>query len=102
VLPITDRHLAYARSVEQRCAEAGLRVAVDQRGEKLGFKIREAELRKVPVMLVVGDQEQAKGSATPRRRHGAGGEEAAPVDELVAELARDVKERRHRRPEREE
>jgi threonyl-tRNA synthetase len=102
VLPITDRHLAYARSVEQRCAEAGLRVAVDQRGEKLGFKIREAELRKVPVMLVVGDQEQAKGSATPRRRHGAGGEVAAQVDELVAELVRDVKQRRHRRPEREE
>jgi threonyl-tRNA synthetase len=102
VLPITDRHLAYARSVEQRCAEAGLRAAVDQRGEKLGFKIREAELRKVPVMLVVGDQEQATGTATPRRRHAPGGEAAAAVDELVAELVRDVKQRRHGRPEREE
>jgi threonyl-tRNA synthetase len=102
VLPITDRHLAYARSVEQRCAEAGLRAAVDQRGEKLGFKIREAELRKVPVMLVVGDQEQATGTATPRRRHGAGAEEAVAVDELLVELVRDVKQRRHGRPEGEE
>jgi hypothetical protein len=51
-------------------------------------------------MLVVGDQEQATGTATPRRRHGAGGEEAVAVDELVAELVRDVKERRHGRPER--
>ncbi len=102
VLPITDRHLAYARSVERRCAAAGLRAAVDERGEKLGFKIRAAELAKVPVMLVVGDQEQANGTATPRRRHGGGGEVAAPVDELVAELVREAKERRSRRPEQED
>jgi threonyl-tRNA synthetase len=102
VLPITDRHLAYARSVERRLAQAGLRAAVDERNEKLGWKIREAELRKVPVMLVVGDQEQADGTATLRRRHAGGGQVAARVGELVAELAREVDERRGTRPAREE
>jgi threonyl-tRNA synthetase len=102
VLPITDRHLAWAREVERRCAGAGLRAAVDERNEKLGFKIREAELRKVPVMLVVGDQEQANGTVTPRRRHIGGSQPAVPVGELVAELARDVSERRSTRPAKEE
>jgi threonyl-tRNA synthetase len=102
VLPITDRHLAYARGVERRCAEAGLRVAVDERSEKLGWKIRDAELRKIPVVLVVGDQEQANGTATPRRRHGGDGEGPAPVDRIAAELAREVAERRSARPGREE
>jgi threonyl-tRNA synthetase len=102
VLPITDRNLGYARSVERRCAEAGLRAAVDERNEKLGWKVREAELRKVPVMLVVGDQEQAHGTATPRWRHGGGSSAAAPLDELVAGLARDVNQRRGTRPTKEE
>ena len=102
VLPITDRHLAWAREVERRCAGAGLRVSVDERNEKLGFKIREAELRKVPVMLVVGDQEQAGGSATPRRRHAGAAEPAVAVDELVRELAREVGERRSTRPKKED
>ena len=102
VLPITDRHLAWAREVERICAGAGLRAAVDERNEKLGFKIREAELRKVPVMLVVGDQEQANGTVTPRRRHIGGSQPAVPVGELVAELARDVSERRSTRPAKEE
>ena len=102
VLPITDRHLAWAREVERICAGAGLRAAVDERNEKLGFKIREAELRKVPVMLVVGDQEQANGTVTPRRRHIGGSQPAVPVGELVAQLARDVSERRSTRPAKEE
>jgi threonyl-tRNA synthetase len=102
VLPITDRHLAHARSVERRCAEAGLRAAVDERSEKLGWKVRDAELRKVPVVLVVGDQEQASGTATPRRRHAGAGQGPVPVEELVAALAREVKERRGTRPRKEE
>jgi threonyl-tRNA synthetase len=101
VLPITDRHLAYARQVEALCAEAGLRAGVDERNEKLGWKVRDAELRKVPVVLVVGDREQAEGTATPRRRHAAA-RDAAPVGALVAELAREVKERRSTRPAKEE
>ena len=61
VLPISDRHLAYARSVTDRLASAGLRVELDDRQEKIGYKIREAQLQKVPYMLVTGDREAADG-----------------------------------------
>jgi threonyl-tRNA synthetase len=95
VLPIAERHLEYARRVEALCGAAGLRVRVDERGEKLGFKVREAELQKIPLMLVVGDQEQADATVTPRWRHGGRTQEdAVSVDALVAELARHAKERR--------
>ncbi len=60
VLPISDRHLAYARSVTDRLASAGLRVELDDRQEKIGYKIREAQLQKVPYMLVTGDREAAE------------------------------------------
>ena len=60
VLPIADRHLDYARDVERRLAAAGLRVEMDGRQEKIGYKIREAQLQKVPYMLVVGDKEAAQ------------------------------------------
>src|SRR5206468_1606901 len=62
VLPISDRHLAYGASVRDRLAAAGLRVELDERQEKIGFKIREAQLQKVPYMLVVGDREAAEGT----------------------------------------
>ena len=71
VLPISDRHLAYARQVEAKLSDAGIRVEVDDRSEKLGFKIREAEVQKIPVMLVVGDKEVESGTVTPRWRHGS-------------------------------
>ena len=102
VLPITDRHLGWAREVQRRCAGAGLRATADERNEKLGFKIREAELRKVPVMLVVGDQEQASGTVTPRRRHAGGADPAVAIDELVRELATEVGERRSKRATKED
>jgi threonyl-tRNA synthetase len=98
VLPIAERHVEYAHGVAQRCDEAGIRVEVDARSEKLGFKVREAEMQKVPLMLVVGDQEQADGSVTPRWRHGERRSEGAvEIDALVAELARGNRERRSER-----
>jgi threonyl-tRNA synthetase len=97
VLPIAERHLDWARSVARRCAEAGIRIRVDERSEKLGFKIREAELEKVPLMLVVGDQEVADATVTPRRHGGRQDGGAVPLDALVAELVRDVRERRSSR-----
>jgi threonyl-tRNA synthetase len=88
VLPISDRHLAYAREVEAKLSDAGLRAHVDDRSEKLGFKIREAEVQKIPLMLVVGDKEAESGTVTPRRRHAAKQtSEAVAVDAMVAELA---------------
>ena len=65
VLPVADRHLDYAREVAERLAADGLRVRVDDRGESIGRKIRDAELAKVPYMLVVGDRE-AESRAPPR------------------------------------
>ncbi|MGH9657142.1 MAG: His/Gly/Thr/Pro-type tRNA ligase C-terminal domain-containing protein, partial [Bryobacteraceae bacterium] len=57
VLPITDRQAGYAREVEAKLAAAGVRVEVDDRSEKVNLKIREAQLQKIPYMLVIGDRE---------------------------------------------
>jgi threonyl-tRNA synthetase len=70
VLPIADRHVAYAESVRQRLVDAGLRVQADERQEKIGYKIREAQLQKIPYMLVVGDREAAEGAIAVRSRSG--------------------------------
>ncbi|OFW01596.1 MAG: threonine--tRNA ligase [Acidobacteria bacterium RIFCSPLOWO2_02_FULL_68_18] len=70
VLPIADRHLAYAGAVRDRLAAAGLRAELDERQEKIGYKIREAQLQKVPYMLVTGDREAADGTVSVRSRSG--------------------------------
>ncbi|MBI4418861.1 MAG: threonine--tRNA ligase, partial [Ignavibacteriales bacterium] len=67
VLPITERHHAHARRLFQRLQKAGLRVESDERNEKIGYKIRDWELKKVPYMLVVGDKEEASGSVSVRQ-----------------------------------
>lgn len=70
VLPIADRHLGYAAGVKAQLEAAGVRVALDDRQEKIGYKIREAQLQKVPYMLVVGDKEAAEGTVSVRSRQG--------------------------------
>jgi threonyl-tRNA synthetase len=92
VLPITERHLDYAASVESRLAAAGLRVELDRRQEKIGYKIREAQLQKVPYMLVIGDREAAESTVAVRSRSG-GDLGARSVDAFVAD-ARDEIARR--------
>jgi threonyl-tRNA synthetase len=83
VLPIADRHLAYAATVRDRLAAAGLFVELDERQEKIGYKIREAQLQKVPYMLVVGDREAEQGAVSVRTR--AGGDQGAqPVEAFIA------------------
>jgi threonyl-tRNA synthetase len=74
ILPITDGHHAWAREVAAACRAAGLRVEVDERNEKLGLKIREATLLKVPTMLVLGDKEVEARAVAPRSRDGKTGE----------------------------
>ncbi len=82
VLPIADRHLDYCRGVVETLTAAGLRVELDERLEKIGYKIREAQLQKVPYMLVVGDREAAEGTIAVRSR--AGGDLGArPVADFV-------------------
>ncbi|MFI5216069.1 MAG: threonine--tRNA ligase [Candidatus Limnocylindria bacterium] len=100
VLPIAERHLDYARGVQESLVRAGVRAELDERSDTLGFKIREAELHKIPVMLVVGDQEAAAGTATPRFRHRPAAESPAmALDALIAELVREIQERRTTRPQ---
>jgi threonyl-tRNA synthetase len=70
ILTVTDRQLAYGEQLYQRLLSAGVRVEKDLRNEKLGFKIREAQLQKIPYMLVVGDREVEAGGVSPRRRDG--------------------------------
>lgn len=70
IVTVTDGQLEYARNVCDTLREAGVRVELDDRNEKLGYKIREAQLQKVPYMLVIGDKEVAEGGVRPRRRDG--------------------------------
>jgi threonyl-tRNA synthetase len=92
VLPITDRHLDYARKVESALAAAGIRTHVDSRPEKVNLKIREAQLQKVPYMLVVGDREAEAGTVGLRNRR-AGDLGAKPLDEAVAMIRKLIDDR---------
>jgi threonyl-tRNA synthetase len=99
IVTVSDRHLAYARQVQAKLEAAGIRVEVDERSEKLGFKIREAEIQKIPLMLVVGDQEVESGTVSPRWRHGLQtSRDAVEVDVLAAELSIENERRRADRP----
>jgi threonyl-tRNA synthetase len=94
VLPIADRHIDYARSVRDRLAGAGLRVEVDERQEKIGYKIREAQLQKIPYMLVTGDREAADGSVSVRSRSG-GDQGSQAVDAFVQAALDEVRRKGH-------
>jgi threonyl-tRNA synthetase len=87
LLPISDRHLAYAGAVRDRLAQAGLRVTLDERQEKIGYKIREAQLQKVPYMLVVGDREVDTNTVAVRER--SGGDKGASSVEAFTGAARE-------------
>jgi threonyl-tRNA synthetase len=93
LLPIADRHAAYAASVRDRLAAAGLRVELDGRQEKIGYKIREAQLQKTPYMLVAGDREVAEGTVSVRSRSG-GDLGARTVDDFVGQALAEIAARR--------
>jgi len=89
VLPISDRHLAYAALIRDRLTAAGLRVDLDERQEKIGYKIREAQLQKIPYMLVVGDKEAAESTVSVRTRTG-GDQGASTVSDFVAKALDEI------------
>ena len=92
LLPLADRHLDYARATKSALETAGLRAELDERQEKIGYKIREAQLQKIPYMLVIGDREAAEGTVAVRTR--AGGDQGArPVAEFVATATTEVRDR---------
>ena len=90
ILPITDNHLEYAKKVEQKLLDIGVRVEVDDRSEKTGYKIREAQLSKVPYMLIVGDKEIENNAVSVRdRKDGDIGQ--MPVDDFVNRIEKEIK-----------
>ncbi len=93
VIPIASRHLGYAESVADRLRASGLRVAVDSRDDRMNAKIRDAQLQKVPYMLIVGDREAEAGTVAVRVRTGAD-LGSMTVDAFLDQALGDVRERR--------
>lgn len=84
LLPIADRHVDYANEVKEKLEAVGMRVELDDRNEKIGYKIREARMQRVPYMLVMGDNELAESTLSVRsRKDGDLGIKA--VDEFIAD-----------------
>ena len=92
VMPITDRAADYAKSVAARLDAAKVRVETDLRNEKIGYKIREAQMQKIPYMLVVGDKEAEAGTVSVRTRAGVD-LGAMPLDEFMAKIGEEISTR---------
>ena len=92
VMPITDRAADYAKQLAARLDEAGIRVDSDLRNEKIGYKIREAQMQKLPYMLVVGDKEAEAGTVSVRTRGGVD-LGAMPVEDFIAKIKEEIKTR---------
>ncbi len=85
IMNVTDNSLEYAKSVKEKAEKAGLRVELDSRNEKIGYKIRQAQLEKVPYMFIVGDKEAESGTVSVRHRKD-GDTGSVSVDEAIAKL----------------
>jgi threonyl-tRNA synthetase len=95
VIPISERHREYARQVVRRLEQANLRVGIDDRNEKMGYKIREAQTQKVPFMLVVGDKETQSGKVSVRNRF-SGDEGSQSLESFLEKIEGLVKSRSSR------
>ena len=92
VIPVTSHFADYAHQVAQKLKAQGVRVEVDDRNEKVGYKIREAQLQKVPYMLIVGEREVE--NQTVGVRHRAKGDlGAVAIDEFIGDITKEIKER---------
>jgi threonyl-tRNA synthetase len=91
VLTLTERQETFGRDVVATLRGRGIRAELDDRNEKLGYKIRQAQLEKIPYMLVVGDREAAEGKVAPRLRSGEQ-LQAMTVDEVVSRISAEAKE----------
>ena len=95
ILPISDKFMDYAKKVKAELRKADVKVEIDERAEKIGYKIREARLQKIPYMLVVGANEEAEGTVTPRRRGEENAREAMKVEDFVQMITEEIREKRH-------
>jgi len=98
VLPISEKYADYAESVRRQLKERGVDVTVDNRSEKIGFKIRETRLAKVPYMLVVGEQEAAAGLVSVRSRF-AGDEGQKPLAQFIDQICEEIRTKEIRKEE---
>lgn len=92
LLPIADRHKEYLMNVKEELEKAGMRVELDDRNEKIGFKIREAQLAKIPYMLVAGDKEAENGTLSVRKRGGVD-LGAQTLDEFMNFILKEIREK---------
>ena len=90
ILPIADRHLDYAYDVKRQLEAKGMRVELDDRNEKIGYKIREARLQKIPYMLIIGDSEVENGQVSVRKRGEDGDLGAMATEEFIARAVEEI------------
>ncbi len=101
VLPISDKYMEYGEKVKAALEAADIRTEIDTRAEKIGYKIREARLQKIPYMLVVGAKEEEENTVSVRSRF-AGDEGAKSLDDFIAAITEEIKNRENRKAEVEE
>ncbi len=92
ILPISEKHVEYAEKLRKAFKDAYVRVELDDRSEKIGYKIRQAQMEKVSYMLVVGDKEVEEGKVAVRKR-GVGEQGAIPWEEFLANIQQEIKDR---------
>ena len=92
ILPISDEQLEYAKTIEKELLKNKIRVKVDNRAEKIGYKIREAELERVPYMLILGKKEAEEGIVSIRRR-GNKENDVMSLEEFVIKLLKEIEEK---------
>ena len=93
ILPISEKFQNYAEKIENQLRGHNIRVITDSRSEKIGSKIRDAELKKIPIMLIVGEKEKNSHTVSIRRRH-EGDLGTINIDELVSDLSEEINTRR--------
>ena len=98
VLPISEKYMDYANKVMNDLKDAGIRTEIDDRAEKIGYKIREARLQKIPYMLVVGAKEEEEGKVSVRSRF-MGDEGAKDLNEFIDSVKEEIKNRENRKVE---
>ena len=98
ILPISDKYLDYAKSVEKELKKNGVLCAVDEKSEKIGYKIREARLAKIPYMLVVGEKEEAEGKVAVRSRY-LGDEGQKDLSEFIDAICKEIRTKEIRKIE---
>ena len=93
ILTISEKFEGYADKIHAKLKAAGVDVTVDDRSEKIGYKIREARLDKIPYMLIIGANEQENGTVSVRKRGEDGVLGSMPIDEFVAKIVKEIKDK---------